>query len=269
MMGGRNWQLYEKISRYKANDIPTAFTTLAEARFYLMYGWHASQSHLHSIPGLDDGKYLPELDSWQRKSFIVYKKWSSALDAYLLSRGGILTIEEEDGLRILQAQSYIALTTLAIAPNRVYDQTRWDEFNPMFENIISLAADVVQRNVQSETSNSFFSLYPGVIAPVFAAISRCRDPVVRRKGIAILKSSSRQEGILNSFLVAKVAERVVELEESGLGDVRCCEDVPNWARISEVRPSFDLVERRVTLTYCRWRCENYVARQSVKEVIEW
>jgi hypothetical protein len=268
-MGGRNWQLYEKISRYRHSEIPTAFTTLAEARLYLMYGWHASQSHLHSTPGLDDGKYIPKLDSWQRKSVSGYKKWSSALDTYLMKREGALTIEEEDGLRILQAQSYIAFTTLAIARDQVYDQTRWDEFNPVFENIISLAADVVQRNVQGETSSSFFSLYPGIIAPVFAAISRCRDPVVRRKGIAVLKSSCRQEGILNSFLVAKVAERVVELEESGLGDVRCCEDVPNWARISEVRPTFNPVERRVTLTYCRWRSENYVARQSVKEAIEW
>jgi hypothetical protein len=108
-----------------------------------------------------------------------------------------------------------------------------------------------------------------VIAPVFAAISVCRDPVIRRRGIALLKCSNRQEGILNSFLVAKVAERVVELEESGLGDVRCCEDVPNWARISEVRPSFDPVERRATLRYCRWRSEDYVERQIVKEMIHW
>jgi hypothetical protein len=217
MMGGRNWQLYEKISRYRSNDIPAAFTTLSEARFYLMYNWHAIQSRLHSIPGLDDGKYVPKLDRWQRKSVIVYKKWSSALDAYLLNRGGALTVEEEDGLRILQAQSYVAFTTLAVARNRLYDQTRWDEFNPVFENIISLAAEVVQRNVQSEMANSFFSLHPGLIAPVFAAISGCRDPVIRRKGIAVLKSSCRQEGILNSFFVAKVAERVVELEESGWG----------------------------------------------------
>jgi len=39
---------------------------------------------------------------------------------------------------------------------------------------------------------------------------------VRRKVIALMRSTHRQEGIWNSLLTAKVAERVMEIEDDGL-----------------------------------------------------
>ena len=54
-----------------------------------------------------------------------------------------------------------------------------------------------------------------------------------KEDIAGLKSSSRQAVVWNSFLTAKVAERLVEIEERRLGKDRCGNDVPVWARIND------------------------------------
>jgi hypothetical protein len=138
----------------------------------------------------------------------------------------------------------------------------------MYNRIISLAADVVEPD-NSENVKPSFTIDLGVIGPLFEVISRCRDPVIRRRGISLLKSGYRQEGVWNSFLVAKVAERLVEIEEEGLGEVKSCKDVPDWARISDVHPEFDPVGRRATLTYGRCGGKSNYQRRIIQEVVEW
>jgi hypothetical protein len=70
-------------------------------------------------------------------------------------------------------------------------------------------------------------------------------------------------------LTSKVAQRVVDIEEAGLPKVRNCDDVPGWARISNVLPVFNPIERRATLTYCRPMNEHDLNLQTIEEVIEW
>lgn len=56
-----------------------------------------------------------------------------------------------------------------------------------------------------------------ITMPVFFIAMKCRDPVLRRKAIQLLEEYERQEGLLNSKVLARVAERLVEIEE-GDGD---------------------------------------------------
>lgn len=98
-----------------------------------------------------------------------------------------------------------------------------------------------------------------------------------RRALHLLKShnSAWQEGIWNSTLTAKVAERVLMIEEQGLiddhvlseerglgkeqrvgggqgrGIVLSCKDVPDWARISDVEPIFVTGERRAWVRFVR------------------
>ena len=51
--------------------------------------------------------------------------------------------------------------------------------------------------------------------------------------------------------------------------MRCCEDVLGWARISNVSPLFNHIERRATLRYSRPGIEQDLTRQTIEEVIEW
>lgn len=51
-----------------------------------------------------------------------------------------------------------------------------------------------------------FSLDTGIVLPLYFVATKCRYPTIRRKSIALLKSTPRQEGVLNSMLTGRVAE---------------------------------------------------------------
>jgi hypothetical protein len=98
---------------------------------------------------------------------------------------------------------------------------------------------------------------------------RCRDPIIRRRAISILGKCGRTEGLWNAFSASKVAQRVLNIEEAGLQNVTSCEDVPGWARISNVSPIFHLVEQRATLVYSLPGREHNLIMETIEEVIEW
>ncbi|KJK93280.1 hypothetical protein H633G_02816 [Metarhizium anisopliae BRIP 53284] len=65
------------------------------------------------------------------------------------------------------------------------------------------------------------------------SISKCRDPEVRRRAIDIMETNHIQEGIWNSKMAAKVAKRVIALEE-GEFIVKSSTDIDGLARVRRV-----------------------------------
>ncbi|KJK83207.1 hypothetical protein H634G_01336 [Metarhizium anisopliae BRIP 53293] len=63
--------------------------------------------------------------------------------------------------------------------------------------------------------------------------SKCRDPEVRRRAIDIMETNHIQEGIWNSKMAAKVAKRVIALEE-GEFIVKSSTDIDGLARVRRV-----------------------------------
>lgn len=55
----------------------------------------------------------------------------------------------------------------------------------------------------------------------------------------------------------------------GLGEVRCCADVADWARLNNIYPSFDTIERKAVVKYNRFTFEGNVKQELFEEVIEW
>ncbi len=51
----------------------------------------------------------------------------------------------------------------------------------------------------------------------YSTVTRCRHPLVRRKALALLQRSNRQEGVWHSIGCAAVGERLIKIEEEGLG----------------------------------------------------
>ncbi len=96
-----------------------------------------------------------------------------------------------------------------------------------------------------------------------ALILLCRDPVIRRRALSLLRRAPMQEGVWSSQAAWRVSRRIVELEEAGLGVVvRSCGDVPEHARIEATSAVVDGEERRATVEY--WR-----QGRRWKEVLTW
>lgn len=169
---------------------------------------------------------INDLEAWQHNALTTTKRWSDAFERLVELRGDTLSEKEKSGVTILRIQQELALTSLKLKRTVVDDQTMWDEFLPSFTYIVELASSLTLASTAS------FSLDLGIIGPLYEVASRCRDPIIRREAIRLLKRTQRQEGVWNASLTAMVAERVVAIEEEGLGDVRCCADVPDCELIS-------------------------------------
>ncbi|KAK4690572.1 hypothetical protein P7C71_g6246, partial [Lecanoromycetidae sp. Uapishka_2] len=152
------------------------------------------------------------------------------------------------------------------------DETVWDEYTERLERIVFLGSLIVNSHSCDHITQKRgpeFSLDMNIVAPLYVVAHRCRHPVIRRKAIALLYAAPRQEGIWDSILTARVAEKLIHIEEEGLGNITCPADVPDWARISEVSVKFDLQERSGTISYSRKRTPLERVRAPVIEEIRW
>lgn len=251
---------------------PKNFESVADARQSLIWNWYytKTQGKLVGQPVDDNSKHFQlTLPEWRKQSLARVDEWGVKLDAFIETHGPLLSESARKGVKVLQMHRSIGWTSLSVESTPHDDQTAWDMFTPVFEEVVRLAAEIIDVDDPDSAQVPIFSADMGITGPLYEVASRCRHPVVRRKAIALMKHGSRQEGIWNSFLTAKVAERVVEIEEQGCGEVNEEADVPDWARISAVSPDFDPVARKATLKYSRPKSKYDLVRKTIEEVIEW
>jgi hypothetical protein len=252
--------------------MPACFATLSEARDTLNYHWHDYIYFAAKFPKPMTAEDADLAKQQGAKYSILFMQWSFAFDAFVAMRGNTLSENERKGVMVLEIEKRIAYTSLSMPDNAVDDQTLWDDFLPIFEQIVSLAESISGIDLSAKEvyqSKPSFSLDFGIVGPLYDVAARCRDPVIRRRAIAVLRATARQEGIWDGALVAHVADRVVEIEESGLGLVTNCKDVPDWARISEVIPVFDKEARSGLLSYRRLSSPAERTRETVVEILDW
>jgi hypothetical protein len=199
----------------------------------------------------------------------LLRSWSAAFDAYVEENETHATVKEREGVKLLKIKRCLAILSFQPKRTEIDDQIAWDPFTPMYSEIITLASTFVRGPPLSPlSSNKTFTMDSGVIGPLYDVAASCRDPILRRQAIFLLKTLSRQEGAWDSDLAARVAERVIAIEEEGLSGVRSCADVADWARI-RVEPRFDPEGRRAVLKYRRLESPCGTVRKMIEEVIEW
>lgn len=143
----------------------------------------------------------------------------------------------EHGVRSLKVHhrvGTIMMQTFVHSDEMIYDDYRQD-----FEFIVSECTKLLDVDTRDGAiSRQLFGLYLGYIPPLFFTATRCRDPCIRRQAITVLHHSTRRERIWDSCTAARIAERVMEIEERGLV-VLGCQDVPRSNRIMLVNQTFD------------------------------
>jgi hypothetical protein len=58
-----------------------------------------------------------------------------------------------------------------------------------------------------------FSLSLGVVTPLYICATRCRESSVRHHSIGLMSYCQRREGLWDSDLAARIAKRIVTIEE--------------------------------------------------------
>lgn len=145
------------------------------------------------------------------------------------------------------------------------NKSQWDEFAPEF-NQVNAHAEAILSSIR-QTQHPTLSLENEMNLSLYFVASKCRNSATRKKAISILDSTSKYEGVLHSKLAARVAARLVELEEEGFERDVTCEDLPNMARLHGLNVKFDPEEKRASLRYKRLIGER--AGEVISEMIEW
>ena len=255
------------------HDVPEDFATLEEARNCLEYHTNGFVKFFKNveddeIPGADDRE--------TRRLFWCsqLEKWDRAFEAFLRKTSTKLTPKAQQAALTLKINHRLGKMHLKHAVSSVLDDDMiWDLHPQEGEDIVRfaealLALDDVTRGPPGQRKVEY-SLDMSLVGPVYAVAHKYRDPMLRRRAIAILRNANRQEGIWDSAIAAKVAERIVAIEEGAVGTVSKFQDVPEWARIHGLNVQFDKQERRGYFSYIRPISQQHRSLEVFKEIISW
>ena len=265
-------------------NIPTMFISLEQARNSLDYQWNSCIQFLNRVEGDWDAKSRGSIshgpldvtettETVRQEMFNTFQRWLVTFRAFMQGRGRSLDSRGLQAARSLEISYCIATIFLDVSTvQTVHDETVWDSFTKRFEQVVDLVTSIVESSSCDKSTQKRgveFSLDMHTVGPLYAVAHRCRHPIIRRKAVSLLYAAPRQEGVWDSVLTAHVAERLIGIEESGLGTVTCCEDVPDWARVSDVEVKFVLHERHGTVTFSRQRSPLEKVRDTVMDSIKW
>ena len=179
------------------------------------------------------------------------RQWTAPFDAFC--RDSVLDADAQLAVNMLHLAHASALLAIHAAEFHTGEMI-WDEYEDHYAYVVELAEAIVKSDQGSSGPDGLrrtISLDSGIIAPLFIAIWRCRVSRIRKRGIELLKSCPRQEGIWDSRLTGRVCERMVALEEEGFGEIERAADLPEWARIVRVAVKFDFGERHAVMSYSK------------------
>lgn len=203
----------------------------------------------------------------------VYNTWTTVFRDFLDRNVANMNSKSLQGAMVLKMHGQLAAMHHEIGTFEfLHNETGWDEFIPMFDNLVTFAAAIIDSQKAADQKvlhKPIFQLDASIIGPLFTVGHRCRDPILRRKAISMLYSVPRQEGVWDSISTARTCERIMNLEEEGLGEVKCAADIPDCRRISDIKVSFDLQARRRKITMSRLRSRHPNAREPVTDIFEW
>lgn len=199
-------------------------------------------------------------------------QWSSAMEVWLRRAGNGLDSQKLRGSKLLKVHHATGWIKLLVPPSPA--EMLYDQFLPQFVSVISLTPDLLAFSASPEADADVwreFSVEMGIVPALYLTGLKCRDPVIRRKAQALLRSSRRKEGLMESLMVAKMVERVVAIEEGGRA-VTCCGDVPEAARLRDtwLHPPGN-TDRDAVVTFGRQRegVTDLCDIETIEERISW
>jgi hypothetical protein len=246
MIGSDKFKVYEmSLSEITDDDNPLSFSSIEEAKNFYEYGICLyTRSHIAQL-SCDQKNSHAAIEAHIALCASVLSKFSLALQKLTESRGPSFTPTESIAISVLRLHLLNSYFSFHVEFLPSTHQLPWDQFMPQMEEMVTLGEKIISFTSANGGQTTSFCLDMGIVIPLYTVASKCRDYTIRRKAIALLRSTSRQEGLWNSWLVAKAAERIVEIEESIL------EGTDDGLHPASVHPILQLDGRGCRLQYGR------------------
>ncbi len=240
------------------DPVPGVFTTLKEARNGLD---NCMNYELQSLVAAYLNRQGSENDSDEggpQDSTIKYllPQWSAAFNAFKIKAGPNPKPEELQGAMLLEIQYTCAQILLSVGmPPK---ETAFDDFGALFESIINMATSRIFNSGSRKRSERtcHVSFETGLVPPLFFTATRCRDAWIRRQALSLLSSTPRLEGIWNSEMLSKIAERLILIEEERecIGEVTRSEGILVTSRLSVLNATICSEKGQVLVECFQQKC---------------
>ncbi|KAJ9145531.1 hypothetical protein NKR23_g5343 [Pleurostoma richardsiae] len=122
---------------------------------------------------------------------------------------------ERNEVSLTSLKLYHAMLRLLLKTGISGPESRWDAYLAEFERLVCLSAVLLEKTRSILAPLVFVDM--GIVMPMFFTATRCRHPQIRRYAANLLRLADRQEGVWHSIAAAAVAEKVIGVEEEGLG----------------------------------------------------
>ncbi|KAK3944425.1 putative transcriptional regulatory protein [Diplogelasinospora grovesii] len=202
----------------------------------------------------------------------LMSKFSHALQAFVKTRGSSLTPKEDIAVAVLQLHVLDTQVSFHLEHLPLAYQPHSSQLLPQMKEIVTLGEKIISfisPHDDSRCQAISFCLDMGFIIPLYTVASQCQEPSTRRRAIALLRSTSRQEGLWNSLLIAQAAERIMEIEEIEGMQLRPSGDAASSSTSPGVSTVLQLDSRGGRLQYVR-QCQEVDTYISVtEEVFNW
>ena len=220
-----------------SDKLPASFADLQQAHHYFYQLVHWTCENLEMPVDEDNPMGI-------RDSFIAPQCATKFVQYYSLLDGDIIgiikknnaslqeTIATKLGVLHLKIQYHIVIIMLRCLPFK--NETVFDQQLHHFKAILELVrhffklAKTPSFNFGSAKKVTGFDFF---IIPSLSMVGcRCRDPLIRREAIALLRSAHWREDIWDSIDASSVVEQMVLAEEKGR-DVNTCSEIPDFDRL--------------------------------------
>ncbi|KAI0189281.1 hypothetical protein F4808DRAFT_44606 [Astrocystis sublimbata] len=251
---------------------PLSFASIDDAKRTFEFGACLFSSTLDAKLS-DDVVQLPRTPTKDSRCHLssLMAKFLLAVQHLVRSGETVFTPKERLAAAVLQLNALVTWVSFEIELQCPSSSDTWDDFMDQLQEMVLLGEQIVSVITSSDDGSDnkvSFSWDSGYIISMYAVAINSRDPTIRRRAIAVLRSVHRQEGLWNSLLVARAAERVHEIEDSDLERKSVGTDSiePGWLCS---RPLLRIDGEGGRLHYTRVTNKDHFPQEVVEEVFRW
>ncbi len=128
----------------------------------------------------------------------------------------------------------------ALVADHFQGETCYDAHVDDFQEVVDLAERLIPcEGADDDQTKPKYTFDGSFILSVYAVALKCRDPIIRRRAIALLESRPRREGIMDSALSARISTIQMNIEEAGSVGTY----IPEEARIRGIKTTYNMMAR--------------------------
>ncbi|KAH8201328.1 hypothetical protein TruAng_004496 [Truncatella angustata] len=262
----------QKLALGLSGAVPLSISSIEEAKTLFDYGQCLLGSNLNELVPGDLSEDSIALEAHINYCASLMTAFLDALHNFEACHRTLFNRRDEMSLAVLKLHVLNAQVSYHLEQLPPSYQPNWFEFLPQMQQMVALAERIVCGTSSSyhlQGGTTSFCLDMGFIIPLWTVARHCRDPLLRRRSIELLRSTSRQEGLWNSLLVAQAAERVMEIQEDDAEEVKDYTDGDHRCFLPNSPPVLVLDSKGGRLEYIRYLTQDSLPTNVIEEVWSW